>query len=238
MKKKHHFSSVTDEVLFNRAIKHTKEINKPYFITLSTVTGHPPFVNPDTGKISEEETFRYTDTQLANFYNNLEKNNFFDNGILIITSDHRSMTPISEKELNMFGTKAASLVPLIIVDKSKSNNRYDILSQQSDLLNSVKGMISGCDEITKSNFLSEKVRAAKCVYHQRGDNRDMINVFCSEQSGSVKLKGDDTFLVSGDLENSSKAIDYINYNRILQSKRQNLFIEGKNKKGTSYEICF
>ena len=111
------FGSVPDGDLlknvFNKLINCPKD--KPYFAYVMTSTSHGPFIVPKTHQQNYEEVFRYVDKEIWNFYQELKKCGFFDNGILVITGDHRSMTPYTNHEKNIYGEIGFAKVPLIIV---------------------------------------------------------------------------------------------------------------------------
>jgi phosphoglycerol transferase MdoB-like AlkP superfamily enzyme len=82
------FSAAADEELYKKSEQLVAQPNtKPYFLTLQTISSHQPRHSPYGDTV--EDTFRYTDDQLGNFYDKLKAEKFFDNGLLIIISDHR-----------------------------------------------------------------------------------------------------------------------------------------------------
>ena len=111
------FDSVPDHDLFENALarvrKHMKS-GKPFFTLIMTATNHPPFLVPDADEYSSEKTLAYTDDEIADFIEELEKAGFFKNGIAVITGDHRIMLPIEHEELEKYGEDAVTRVPLII----------------------------------------------------------------------------------------------------------------------------
>ena len=58
---------------------------------------------------------RYVDKEISNFYQRLKQMRFFDHGMLVITGDHRSMTPYTNHEKNIYGEIGFAKVPLIII---------------------------------------------------------------------------------------------------------------------------
>ena len=112
------FDSVPDHDLFENAlarIKKRMKTGKPFLTLVMTATNHPPFLVPDdSNEYSSEKTLAYTDDEIADFIEELEKEGFFRNGIAVITGDHRIMLPIEHEELEKYGEDAVTRVPLII----------------------------------------------------------------------------------------------------------------------------
>lgn len=95
-KKKYTFDSAPDHDLYNKTLETIKTQTGPYLAVLQTISFHKPYDTP-YGK-TEEDALRYSDKTLFYFYLQLKKAKFFDNGLLVIVSDHRKMTPLEPKE--------------------------------------------------------------------------------------------------------------------------------------------
>lgn len=239
---RYQFNSVEDLVFYQRVVNYAKSAPTPYFVMAVTVTSHLPFVVPKTRELNQEATMRYVDSAVKALHDDLAKARFFEDGILIITSDHRAMTPISAEETSLFGRSAASLVPLIIVGGDFNPGEQIALTQQSDLLNSIVSLLDpACERPQMGSVLRENPKAAECVFHSRGDRRDSINVFCGQESATIKFAGDDTRVVSGQLTDEKEVIDYVNFRRILLTRRaqfESSDAETYNGAMFSDEICF
>jgi hypothetical protein len=75
-------------------------------------------------------------------------------------------------------------------------------------------------------LLSPDTADAKCQYHARGDDRDIIDFFCETGEGSIKLNGDNTKIRdSRGLTDQQKqaAVDYVNQVRIIADHRTELY---------------
>ena len=212
------FKAAPDEALYNRVIQKISTLKKDkYFIFIKTVSSHHPFKNPETGNISEEETFKYVDRQIGTFYNKLVKMDFFDNGILIIVGDHHAMIPLKNKEIKLYGQfRASAIVPLIVIYDGKhylDSKQY----QQVDVFNSLKGLVTGSQ--CHSDWIGDIFGRipAKYIATRRGDNRNIISVFSGKKTMLVKLDGDDTRLISTCPKNKKvkrEIVNEINLSRI------------------------
>jgi phosphoglycerol transferase MdoB-like AlkP superfamily enzyme len=94
--------------LYAKAIELTEKQSAPYFLAMQTISSHEPYYTPD-GK-GEEVTLKYVDKSIYEFYQNLQKEHFFDNGILIILADHRKIDTASSEEKEKYGKTTPSRI--------------------------------------------------------------------------------------------------------------------------------
>jgi hypothetical protein len=86
---------VGDNTLFSGAsVFIDQNQDKKYFLSLLTVGTHHPYITPES-KHDFEKAISYTDRQFAQFYRYLEQTNFFNDGLLIVTSDE--VRPIEDR---------------------------------------------------------------------------------------------------------------------------------------------
>jgi len=228
VEKRHHFDSVNDRVLYQRSVEFIKDLaasSQPFFITIETVSTHHPYRHPQTGERSEEAVFRYMDETVWEFYAALESSGFFDNGILVMVSDHRAMIPITKAEQRAFGQATASLVPLVVASRdTRGMGEIKQRFHQSDLPASFDALTSKthCHRGPYRNIFRTQATAARCVYHARGDDRDHIDAFCPDGNYLVKLDGDDTRVIEpGNVDDdiARKIVNQINIHRIRGAER-------------------
>lgn len=82
---------IGDFALFKGAIKVLKENpSKKLYLSLLTVGTHHPYKTPESSN-DFEKAIQYTDRIVGEFYNALEQINYFDDGILMITSDETKL---------------------------------------------------------------------------------------------------------------------------------------------------
>lgn len=223
-----HFDAVPDAVLYDRSIDFISGLEheaQPFFVAIENVSTHHPYIHPETGERSQEAAFRYMDATVDEFHSRLASSGFFDNGLLIIISDHRAMIPISEEERSIFGQASASLVPAIIVGGQDPGGKIDRRFHQSDLLSSLAALTTDehCRQGPFRTMLRPDESEPRCIYHARGDNRDHIDAFCPEGNHVVKLDGDLTRIVqsgSGDAGRNAEIVQEINLLRILGQQRE------------------
>lgn len=234
-----HFRSAADEHLYARALdfldaETNKESRTPLFLTIENVSTHQPFIHPHTREADKESVFRYMDQTVADFYKGLQERNFFARGgLLVVVSDHRSMTPISKVEDDNFGQLAASRIPAFIVYNQAPVRAVNAIYHQSDILPTLQKYVSpSCAVDSVQNLLSPAEASSRCVLHARGDQRNYIDVVCSDGNGRVQLNGDATdFIETGNITplRQKALLERINSIRIQQQANHRRYQALKNK---------
>lgn len=227
-KKRLHFDSVPDRMLYDRSadfIAELKQKAEPFFVTIESVSTHHPHIHPETGERSQEAVFRYMDSTVAEFHSRLESLGFFDNGLLVIVSDHRAMIPISQEEQARFGRASPSLIPAIIIGDSAPGGKIERRFHQADLLPTIAALTTAehCHQGPFRSMLQPEESESRCLYHARGDDRDYLDAFCPEGDYIVKLDGDRTRIVqptSGDSDRHRQILKEVNTIRILGNQRE------------------
>jgi len=191
------FRAATDEALYQHSLDWiaARDRQQPWMLTLETVSTHQPYLDPATGKPDIEAVFRFADHQAGRFINALEENDFFENGILVVMGDHRSMTPMTKQEKHTFGEEAFSKIPFFILNGDQPQS-HEGNFQLSDVLPSFQYWLA--DEVCYSGtaaVLFDLQSVGRCAFHVRGANPALVDVFCPEGQGQVKLNGDDTGFV-------------------------------------------
>lgn len=190
------FHAAGDEALYRRALDWVDDKETPWMLALETVSTHAPYIDPGTGKRDKEAVFRYADHWAAWFFERLQESGYFnEGGILIFTSDHRTMDPMRPEERERFGQAAASRIPLIWIEQGDSLPPIvDEVYKLSDLLPTFKHRIEGlaCMDAFEASFFENPPYDGNCAFHLRGSARGTVDVFCKRGWGRVQLQGDDT----------------------------------------------
>ncbi|QBB70662.1 hypothetical protein ELE36_09955 [Pseudolysobacter antarcticus] len=196
--KRRHFNAAEDKALYQRFLQWFDQQHgaTPSFSMLLTVSTHPPFINPEDESSDEPGVFRYADKQLVMLYTELKQRNFFQHGILLISGDHRSMTPVFAEEIRRFGDSALARTPLVIVSDLPGlpHGVIDTPFQQSDLLPSLAELVQpqACRTSAQGWFLRQNPLPAAYVEHARGDKRDVVDIYFGQHQGDVVLNGDNS----------------------------------------------
>ncbi|MGA7297393.1 MAG: LTA synthase family protein [Rhodanobacteraceae bacterium] len=219
--KRWQFDAPEDKALFDRVLDwldHRTD-RKPFLATLLTVTSHPPFVDPRSGKIDQLTTFRYVDAQLARFYRKLEERHFFDHGVLMITGDHRSMTPLHADEYQRWGERAFARVPMIVVGDVNMPPVVQQSFAQTDVPFSFSWLAGAqtCLDAAHGNFARPDPQAPAYILHASGDRPERVNVFFGQKMGGIILDGDDSRWQGPRPENWQQILDSVNLQRIREA---------------------
>lgn len=139
--KKYVFNAAPDQSLYNKALEVVSWTKAPYFLTLQSVSSHRPYDTPYWQNTAQ--MFSYVDKSLYAFYQKLKNNGFFDNGILVIVSDHRKMEAINKAEFEKFGLGSKSRVVATIVGNGiKKDTFNNNIIQHTDIHNSLKYLVA------------------------------------------------------------------------------------------------
>lgn len=191
------FDAAEDRALYLRLFDwmDARHTSTPFFAMALTVQSHPPFVAHDTGQLDEAAVFRATDAALGTFVRELRRRGFFEHGVLMITGDHRSMTPLHAQERARFGAEAFARVPFVVVGASGlPKGEVTAAFQQTDLLPSLADLTSAesCTRLDQGRFLRTDPQAPAWVMHARGDARNRVDVYFGDRHGALLLRGDDS----------------------------------------------
>lgn len=201
------FRSPSDAALYRRSLEWIQASKQPYFLVLETVTTHQPYIDPDTGERSLEKAMKFADRSFGEFLDSLEQSGFFDNGLLLVVSDHRSMTPIPWGEMERFGPSALSRIPAFFLGPGIEPGSIDErIFSQGDLVPTFEAWLSGSIRLgPEDNDMLGHMQSPKCAFHERGDRRGVLLVICPEGNGQIFLDGDETrFVESTGLDEKRK----------------------------------
>lgn len=204
------FDSVPDHDLFENAlarIKKRMKTGKPFLTLVMTATNHPPFLVPDdSNEYSSEKTLAYTDDEIADFIEELEKEGFFRNGIAVITGDHRIMLPIEHEELEKYGEDAVTRVPLIIKGAGIEQGVID-RDTAHDSLRPILGYLE-LKEYPLCSFqlnpFTDTERSEDIVY-QKMEPADEVMIESGKNIYTYQLEGDDSEFTGDTVPEKEKA---------------------------------
>ena len=219
------FNSVPDNILFDNVITHLTAEKKyrPFLYVISTISTHGPYIDPVTKERSFDKTLTFLDNELDRFINNLRKTDFFKNGILIITSDHRVMLPVSNNEYQRYGLMADSAIPLIILGDNPKFKRIENrdLYSQTDLVPSLEYYLTnkGCFNKFQRNLFDNNYHNDVCMIHSYRSPKDKIGIYCSkEKHADIYLNGDDTTISDETLSTYKNYVLYMRTRPLLMNR--------------------
>lgn len=218
------FNAAEDRVFFARYLEwlDARPADERFISLLLTVTTHPPFVEPEHGRIDPAAAFRYVDAQVGAFHDALRARGFFEHGVLIVLGDHRSMTPLGADEYAAQGERAFAHVPLVVVGAVDMPKVVDAPFQQSDVLPSLAWLLGQprCRDAFAGSFLRTDPQPPRYVMHVRGDDRNRIDVYHGDNDvAGFGLAGDDSDWLGSRPENAEDVAAWITVQRAAAGER-------------------
>lgn len=198
--KKFVFNSVSDEVLFNSILKYidtNKNENKLFMMT-KTASSHVPFESP-WGSQDFDNSFLYTDYALSKFIRELEKRNYFDDGIVVITGDHQPWGYVKSNEnRGLFGKNQ---VPLIILDKNKERRLNHTMFSHASLGVYIQSLM--LDSYRLNKFNADPIHSDKpaLMLAYEFDKQIFAIVKQGEKESRIKFNGDDSEFMNDVFDN-------------------------------------
>lgn len=196
-----HFRAAPDSALYDRVQTFLSErtpTSEPLALVVETVSSHNPFIHPETRERDEEAVFRYLDETASAFIRSLSDSRFIrEGGLLVVVSDHRAMKAISPGELRVLGHEAHARIPMMILGTDLPPMNTEALLAQSDIGPSLVALTTGsaCGYPGWAN-LFDTDEDRRCVFHTRGDDRNLIETYCDAGHGTVRLAGDESRFIS------------------------------------------
>jgi phosphoglycerol transferase MdoB-like AlkP superfamily enzyme len=206
------FDAAPDEALVTAAAHREKALrsdpgSRPFLLVVESATSHMPFVHPNGTDHTEEAVFRYVDSQVGRLARLLEESGFLENGILVVTSDHRKMAPLDAEEHRRWGLSAFSRIPFVVLGGGVSARELEQPFQQADLPGSLLCLLTtDCPaDPFRGSLFTDPPRPPSCVLSPMGNDRGLAYVRCGTAEALVRLDGDATRVVRGRLAPSVEA---------------------------------
>lgn len=184
--KKYVFDAAPDHVLYNKTLKTIKDQTGSYFIVLQNISFHKPYNTP-YGK-TEKAALRYADKSLFYFYLQLKKSWFFNNGLLIVMTDHRKMEPLQDKEKEELGSyRYTRGLATVVGTGIKPGTVNENIIQHTDFFYSIKQLagrgILSLSKIFNDTFSPSKKRNRWIVYCRYFQNNNKYTIVGGATSG-------------------------------------------------------
>jgi len=112
--------------------------------------------------------------------------------VLLITGDHRSMTPLLPEESRDFGSRAFARIPLLVAGAVAMPRIVEAAFSQSDVPASLAHLlgVGHCRAPFNGYFLSPQPMPPQFVVHARGDERDRVSVYAGAATADYLEDGD------------------------------------------------
>ncbi|HZZ91643.1 MAG TPA: LTA synthase family protein [Usitatibacter sp.] len=215
------FDAASDAALFDRFLQWYDDERpaRAFMATLLTVQTHPPYVAKN-GESDEDARFREADRQIGRFVDALVKRGYFREGLLLISGDHRAMTPLDAHEEAVMGAGAAMRVPLVAIGPSAfvPHGRQPGRFQQADLIPSLTWLIGDrtCRAEWQGRFLGASPQPARYAINPDPQQRNRVSVLEGPSEYRMLLDGDDTRWLAAPPSAAAAAelLDHVNRERV------------------------
>lgn len=132
---------IFDEEYFQYFAEKLTEFKKPFFSCILSLSSHHPYTIPEKyrdkfkgGEFNIHKTVQYTDFALQQFFNSVNKTDWFENTLFVLTADHSAMVNHPQYKTN----KGIYAIPLIFYQPgSKLKGIDETITQQADIMPSV-----------------------------------------------------------------------------------------------------
>ncbi len=186
-KNRYVFDSIPDEELYKKVEQLINEEKNNFFYYIKTSSTSTPNVTPNA-KFNFEDAYRYADEKLGEFIENLEQNNFFKNGIVIITGDHKSWNnpKVFDAPENLMDPHK---VPLIILNGDLEEKISHTYFSHSSLGVLIQSMILKEYRLNKFNADPLNSNKNEVVYHFEHEKPNFVLVSEGEKNTEILVNG-------------------------------------------------
>ena len=144
---------VHDGIVFERILKDVDEMdkNKPFFITMMTLSSHEPFDVPYKSEYEDAalNAFAYTDEELGKFVERLSSMTLWNNTLVVLVPDHLGAYPDDIDNYQLWRYE----IPLIMTGGAvKEHHDIHTIGSQIDIAATLLGMLN----IEHSDFTYSK----------------------------------------------------------------------------------
>lgn len=186
------FNSVSDDDLYSKILHDLeKEPFKPKFFMLTTISTHTPYLTPwSTHDI--KQGYLYSDQVIHKFITALKKRNYFKNGIVILTGDHKGW---GNNEQSFENTKNLSIekLPLIMINGYDHGKILDHVAFSHTSLGIMLEYLM-LSEYEKNKYQVNPLldQTSEVVLHYNGQRPNNVIVRVGNNESEVLLDGDET----------------------------------------------
>lgn len=137
---------IFDEPFLQFTAQTINNFNEPFFATIFTLSSHHPYTIPEQyqgkfrkGPLDIHESVGYSDYALRKFFETIQKMDWFENTLFVITADHTysGYFPFYRTSVGRYS------IPMVFYQKTKNwNSKIEKIAQQCDIMPSVLDYVS------------------------------------------------------------------------------------------------
>ena len=137
--------AIWDEPFLQYYAEELSSMKEPFMTAVFTASSHHPFAIPEQyktqfpdGELEIHKCIRYTDMAIGKFFETAKRQNWFENTIFVLTSDHTNMSNHAEYQTDLGGFAS----PIIIFDpQRRGGEMQDKIAQQIDITPTLLGLL-------------------------------------------------------------------------------------------------
>ena len=194
---------VSDHFLFNYSLPIINKVSKsgkPFFVTLLTISNHPPYIIPSFfhAKTSKPETqiVEYADWAIGDFIKKAKKQPWYKNTVFVILADHGKLVGNSNCELPV----SYNHIPLIIFGADVPTMKCNNLMEQIDVMPTLMQLLNMSYKYNGFGINAIKSKRTKAFYSADNEivgrdakrcyiyNPSMNSSFCYDVDQNGKLR--------------------------------------------------
>lgn len=225
---------IFDDAFFDFTLDQLNQFKAPFAAALFSLSSHHPFTLPDGFETQKnlspfENSIRYTDFALRNFFAKASQQTWFQNSIFVITADHSHPEPETAFFKSSLGIYA---VPLAIYSSQiNAHGLQPKLAQHTDIMPSLLSLINYPEDFLAfgNNLLDTSASNWHISYinqtYQLNNGNYLLQFDGSKTTGFFELSNDS--LLQNDLKNqqlSAQKILETQLKAILQQYNNRMII--------------
>jgi len=186
------FNSVSDDDMYSK-ILHDLEIepSKPKFFMLTTISTHTPYLTPWSSH-DIKQGYLYSDQMIHKFLSELKKRNYFENGIVILTGDHKGWGNNDQTFDNAKNMKIEKL-PLILINGHDHNIVFDhVWFSHTSMGIMLEYLMLSDYEKNRYQVNPLLDQTSEVILHYNGQRPNNVIVRFGDKESEVLLDGDQT----------------------------------------------
>jgi hypothetical protein len=173
----------SDAALYDLALRQVDEMataGAPFLLVLLTASSHAPPTDPLRRVDDEDHVWDFVDAEIRRLYDGLRERRFFENGLLIVTGDHRKHAAVTEAETARYGASAEARIPLLVIGTGVPRGVVDRrFFQQSDLFRKLGSITDPAAPLSPNPVVVEIFTRGVHEFDQMG----RLRVFSEEEGG-------------------------------------------------------
>lgn len=203
---------IFDDAFFSYTVDQLNSFEPPFAVVLFSLSSHHPFTLPEGFKAQKglspfENSIRYTDFSLRNFFAKAAQQDWFQNSVFVITADHshpEPEMPYFKNTLGIYATPIAIYSPKITANglQSKIAQHTDIMPTLLALADYPEAFLTFGNNLMDTNTVNWHISYINQTY-QLNNGKHLLQFDGTKSTGFFALDNDS--LLQNDLKAQQSA---------------------------------